>query len=100
MTTHALKTIQPYFNEVWEGRKTFEFRKDDRGFAIGDQVMLYEYDPETLSYIGRIIHADICYILRDFEGISEGYCVLSLTNVMKFSVKKTLIAVLSASIVS
>ena len=47
MKVHALKTIQPYYNDVWRGDKTFEVRYDDRGFQVGDLLKLEEYDPKT-----------------------------------------------------
>jgi len=30
MKIHELKTIQPHFDNVWCGLKSFEVRKDDR----------------------------------------------------------------------
>ena len=47
---HELKILPPYFEAVIDGRKTFEIRKDDRGFQAGDTVMLREYDPEYKGY--------------------------------------------------
>ena len=44
--THALKTWPVYFKAVKEGSKTFEVRKDDRKFHVGDKVLLQEYDLE------------------------------------------------------
>lgn len=75
-----LKTIQPYFNDVRIGRKTFELRKDDRDFEVGDKLILDEYDPETDSYSGEKEYGEIIYILRDAPqfGLMEGYCILGL----------------------
>lgn len=33
---HELKTWQQPFDDVWNNEKTFEVRKDDRGFRLGD----------------------------------------------------------------
>jgi ASC-1-like (ASCH) protein len=46
---HELKLQQPYFDEVWNNRKTFEIRKNDRDFKVSDTVILKEYD-----YFNRI----------------------------------------------
>ena len=77
--THELKTIPPYFSLVQRGIKNFELRKDDRGFRVGDLLWLREYYPETKQYSGSDCMRRIDYILRDFDGIQEGYCILSIS---------------------
>jgi hypothetical protein len=42
---HELKIWPQYFCRVLDGSKTFEVRKNDRGFQPGDHVVLHEYDP-------------------------------------------------------
>lgn len=42
---HELKTWPQYFCRVADGTKTFEVRKNDRGFQPGDEVILKEWDP-------------------------------------------------------
>lgn len=84
MTTHELKTIVPYFEEVRTGRKNFEFRKNDRHFQRGDGLWLREWHVRKGSpdvYTGREILCTISYVLTDFEGIKPGYAVLALTEV-------------------
>ena len=39
---HDLKILPEYFVEVVRGNKTFEVRKDDRPFNVGDELILYE----------------------------------------------------------
>ncbi len=41
---HHLKTLPEYFQAVIDGRKPFEIRKDDRGFNVGDKVVLEEFE--------------------------------------------------------
>ncbi len=43
---HDLKTHPGPFQAVWDGRKTFEIRKFDRPFAVGDVLLLREWDPD------------------------------------------------------
>lgn len=80
MTEHDLKTINPYFQAVWDGVKTFEIRKNDRNFKVGDLLKLREYLPDCSGYTGRVIYAEINYILKQntFEGLAPGYCALGL----------------------
>lgn len=78
--THILKTIPPFYDDVFTGKKKFEVRKDDRDFKVGDTLLLREWNPDTEQYTGRQTMFEIGYKLRsDFNfGILPGYCVLSL----------------------
>lgn len=78
---HELKILPPYFEAVIEGRKTFEIRKDDRGFQAGDTVTLREYDPyrhtvEDWKYTKREHRATIGYVTAYEQ--QPGYVVFSL----------------------
>ena len=74
---HELKTYPKYFEETLKDNKSFECRLDDRGFQVGDIVVLREWD--NIKYSGREIRGEIKYILDDsFIGISKGYVIFSL----------------------
>jgi hypothetical protein len=78
---HELKTWPEFFRKVWDGKKPFELRKDDRDFRVGDRVILSEYDPSaTESYSGRWIAARISDIIRDVPefGLMPGFAILAL----------------------
>lgn len=45
MTTHDLKCWPEFFDAIARGEKTFEVRKNDRGFQKGDRLRLLKYDP-------------------------------------------------------
>jgi hypothetical protein len=83
MTHHDLKTHPEYFNNVWEGRKRFELRKDDRGFHEGDIIHLREWEPITKKYTGRVVSTLISYILRHKTGLNLEYCVISFIEISK-----------------
>ena len=77
--THELKTWPEYFNELLSGNKTFEVRKNDRDFKIGDILLLNEYDPENNKYTGRQTGFTISYILNGGNfGIEKEFCVLGI----------------------
>ncbi len=78
MELHELKTILPYFQHIKDGKKTFEVRYNDRGFKIGDQLKLYEYDPILRIYTGRYNLVNINYILESFSGLERGYIVMAI----------------------
>lgn len=74
---HQLKVLPEYFEAVVKDEKTFELRKDDRGYQVGDFVTLLEWDGE--NFTGRRIGmVKIRYILRNCPeyGLMNGYCIL------------------------
>jgi len=78
MKTHELKTTQPHFEHVRSGVKRAEIRRDDRGFAVGDVLVLREYDPASCSYSGREVEVRVTHVLSGFEGLAAGYVSLSI----------------------
>ncbi|NIO30181.1 MAG: DUF3850 domain-containing protein [Gemmatimonadetes bacterium] len=89
MTTHELKTWPESFKALFEGRKTFEWRRDDRGFEEGRLLILREWDPETGAYTGQELIAEVSYVLRGGFGMPGGYCVMSLKDVLPFERQKS-----------
>jgi hypothetical protein len=76
-TTHDLKTIPPYFDEVLSRRKKFEVRKNDRDFQVNDYLVLREYDGG--KYTGNSVGAYVTDVLHGPAfGIEEGYVVMSI----------------------
>lgn len=81
MKVHKLKTVQPFFNDVFYNRKDFEVRKNDRDFKVGDRLQLIEVVPEGSSQ--RYVLKDIKYILEGGQyGIDKDYVVLGLKEVI------------------
>ena len=78
MTTHHLKTLPEYFELVIIGIKTFELRKNDRNFKIGDELILHEYDKDGCGYTGRIGSFIINYILENYDAIAPGYVIIAI----------------------
>lgn len=79
MTRHILKTWPDSFQAVSDGAKTFELRRDDRGFAVGDVLVLQEYEPGPDRLTGRTVERRVSHVLRDcpWFGLLPGYAVLS-----------------------
>lgn len=76
---HRLKTHPAEFQAVLDGVKPFEFRKDDRGVAVGDWLHLLEWDPKSEHYTGRGVRRRVTYRLEGGRfGVPEGYCVFGL----------------------
>lgn len=85
MRTHRLKTWPEPFAAVVDGRKRYEVRHDDRGFAVGDLLVLEEWEPSPtahhipLGYTGRKTSARVAYMTPGgLFGLPVGMCVMSL----------------------
>lgn len=75
---HELKTVAPYFQQVLDGVKTFDIRKNDRNFKVGDYLWLREYDQETKTYTGQHLHCIVTYLLCDYAGLGDGCVVMAI----------------------
>ncbi|EOL9688637.1 ASCH/PUA domain-containing protein [Listeria monocytogenes] len=71
--THKLKILPEYFRDIAKGRKTFEIRKNDRDFQVGDTLILQEWEGE---YTGYEVPVEVTYI-TDYEQ-KEGYVVMGI----------------------
>lgn len=83
MPTHELKTWPELYDVVVTGRKSFEARRDDRGFAEGDVLHLREYDPGRGGYTGRHTERFVNYVLHGPAfGIEEGHVVMAVSSTL------------------
>lgn len=79
MTTHFLKCNEPWFTEILEGKKTFELRKSDRSFVEGDLLELRQVYNNIMQ--SRYLMVQVKYVLRQFDGLMPGYCILGIQKV-------------------
>jgi hypothetical protein len=102
-----IKCWPEYFQAVWIGDKTFELRRDDRGYAVGDILHLKEWSPgkpvgcpvgcplrhvhewETPpGYTGREQTARVTYVFKGGSmGLKEGYVILSFERLQRASTR-------------
>lgn len=75
---HALKTLKPYFDALTQGVKTYEVRKNDRDFNVGDFLALNEIAEIEKKYTGRCCMVAVTHILTDPEYVKPGYAILSV----------------------
>jgi len=66
MKQHRIKTWRKFFDYIWKGEKTFELRYNDRKYAVGDILLLEEYNPHTHRFTGRWIEAYVTYLTAGF----------------------------------
>jgi hypothetical protein len=89
MTTHDLKTWPGSFNALLDGRKTYEVRKNDRYYQVGDELHLREWSPDPFvnrygtqcepGYTGRIARMRVVYLTPGGSfGLPSDMCVMAI----------------------
>lgn len=73
---HEVKLAAMYYDDVKDGKKTFELRKNDRNYKEGDKLHMLEF--KDGRHTGRTISADIVYLMEEYTGLTEGYCILGI----------------------
>lgn len=75
---HKLKTVNPHYQAVQDGRKTFEIRFNDRDYRVGDFLHLCEWDEGRFT--GRNVWRRVSHIVTwgEFVGLAAGYVALAL----------------------
>lgn len=84
-TEHHLKTVPPFFWELWHRKKTAELRFNDRNFQVGDRLVLYYHgDGAAFSdlYERHSVSAIISGITEFPDALKEGWVMLSLQNLI------------------
>lgn len=86
---HELKCWPSSFERISDGTKTFEVRRDDRGFQMGDVLRLREWDydrafelqsPER-GFTGREVERVCGVIFRQGFGVDLGeFVVIALIH--------------------
>ncbi len=89
MTTHYLKCWPEIFDAVGACRKTFEVRKNDRGYQTGDLLVLRKWSPHgaTPGYIkgswrcpadeAEAVRVRVTYVLSGM-GIEPGFVCMGI----------------------
>ena len=75
---HTLKTWPTEYADMKSGLKTFEIRKNDRDFQVGDILVLQEYNPETEKYTGEMHSYKITYMIQGQFGLPDDMCVMGV----------------------
>lgn len=86
MKLHELKIKHEYLIEVDRGRKTFELRKNDRDYQVGDLIHFIDIKQSNSDncdcdiYINEDALYKITYILKNVEeyGLDKDYCILGI----------------------
>ncbi len=85
MAHHELKCHPHFFAAIVEGKKTFEIRRDDRKYRVGDTMTLREYDPSFGYTRNETGPFEIAYLMtaEDFPAILPGFVIMGLGGLPK-----------------
>lgn len=80
---HHLKIWPRFFDLVQKGEKSFEVRRNDRSFAVGDTLVLEEWDPANLpspKYTGRVTEKVVIYLMHGHPtfGLDSDFVVMAI----------------------
>ena len=88
MTLHELKILHEYLIDVSIGKKTFELRKNDRDYQVGDLIRFIDIREDDSTANKNQIEPNIdentlyriTYVLKDVEkyGLDKDYCILAI----------------------
>lgn len=79
MKVHHLKVWSQFFPALKNGKKTFEYRTNDRDFQLGDILLLQEWKHE-IGFTDQVIQKEITYIFQDCFDLPKGKCILGLKD--------------------
>jgi Domain of unknown function (DUF3850) len=94
MTLHRLKCWPQSFAPLLANTKTFDLRRNDRDYQVGDVLLLQEWDRDR-GYSGREVKRRVGYVLRGeypfnadlvhgdhkpLHGLLRGYAILGLVD--------------------
>lgn len=78
MRYHELKTISPFFEDVANGTKTFEIRRNDRDFQAGDVLILRQWNERDQMFGQRLVVRRVTCVLQDERFLPPGYCCMGI----------------------
>lgn len=78
---HQIRLGASFFEDACSNIKSFELRKNDRGYKKGDILELMEFLDGRNT--GRMVRKLVTYILEDYTGLEDGYCIMATSLVNK-----------------
>ena len=78
---HQIRLGASFFEDACSNIKSFELRKNDRGYKKGDILELMEFADGRNT--GRMVRKLVTYILEDYTGLEDGFCIMATSLVNK-----------------
>lgn len=81
MSEHNIKILKEYWEKIEVGQKTFEIRKNDRDYQVGD-ILVFKVinNIEDNTYFYPDVNFEITYIHSGL-GLEKGYIAMSIIPV-------------------
>jgi hypothetical protein len=82
MAEHFLKVQPPYMDALLDGTKTFEVRKNDRGYQKGDTLRLVAFDGRYRMHAGcgNANGCDKCAVTKEVAFVYSGVILASVAD--------------------
>ena len=83
MELHKLKIKNNYYQDIYYSYKTFELRKNDQNYQVGDLIeftIIIDNDKSvSIEAVANSLYK-IIYILKDVPeyGLDKDYCILGI----------------------
>ena len=78
---HQIRLGKSFFEDACSNIKSFELRKNDRDYKEGDILELMEFADGRNT--GRMVRKLVTYILEDYTGLEDGFCIMATSLVNK-----------------
>ena len=78
---HQIRLGASFFEDACSNIKSFELRKNDRNYKKGDILELMEFADGRNT--GRMVRKLVTYILEDYTGLEDGFCIMATALVNK-----------------
>ena len=78
---HQIRLGASFFEDACSNIKSFELRKNDRDYKKGDILELMEFADGRNT--GRMVRKLVTYILEDYTGLEDGFCIMATSLVNK-----------------
>lgn len=83
---HIVKSWSMFFEDILSGERTSDIRFNDRRYAVGDTMLLREFNPVNSTYTGREQMVLITYMQQNKsnpcaisrDALKDGFAVLSI----------------------
>lgn len=78
---HKIRIGASFFEDACSNSKSFELRKNDRDYKVGDILEMMEFEEGRNT--GRMVQKLVTYMLEDYTGLEDGYCIMATALVNK-----------------